>query len=112
MNYSNLKIRYHVYGTLLTCLAIVISSIPTYYIVYWVADFWGVDMDAPGIPGAGLDSFDYLVLSIMLLSFIISIFFVIYLICVYKKWSFVQGVSALILGRNLPSHWFDRPNDT
>lgn len=111
-NYSNLKVRYHVYGTLFTCLAIVISSMPTYYIINWVADFLGVDMDAPGTPGASLGSFDYLVLSIMFLDFIASLCFVIYLICLYKKWSFKQGVNLLIMGKNIPSHWFDKPNDT
>lgn len=56
-------------------------------------------MDAPGTPGASLDSFDYLLLSIMFLDFIFSLCFVIYLICLYKKWSFKQGVSLLILGK-------------
>lgn len=111
-NYSNLKIRYHAYGTLFTCLAILISGVPTYYLTHWVAEFCDVDMNAPGTPNAGLDSFDYFVLSIMILDFIFSLFFVIYLICLYKKWSLKQGVNILILGKNIPSHWFDGPNDT
>jgi hypothetical protein len=101
-----------VYGTLFTCLAVVISSIPTYYIINWVADFLGVDMEAPSLRGVSLDSFDYLVLSIMFLNFIASLCFVIYLICLYKNWSFKRGVISLIMGKNLPSHWFDKPNDS
>lgn len=69
-------------------------------------------MNAPGTPGAGLDAFDYLLLFVMFLDFFLSVCFVIYLICLYKKWHFKQGVSLLILGKNMTSHWFDKPNDT
>jgi hypothetical protein len=86
--------------------------IPTYYISNWVADLLGVDMNAPGTPGAGLDAFDYLLLFIMFFDFVLSVCFVIYLICLYKKWHFKQGVGLLILGKNIPSHWFDKPKDT
>jgi hypothetical protein len=65
----------------------------------------GIDMDAPSLPNSGLDSFDYVVLSIMLLSFIASNAFVISIVCKYKGWSFKQGLCCLILGKNIPKHW-------
>ena len=105
--YPNLKIKYHIYGTLLVMLAVIISMLPSYLAMSLAAWFLNVDINAPGVPNSGLNSFDYIVLTIMLINFIASIALVIYFVCRYKNWSFKQGVCCLILGKGIPKHWLN-----
>lgn len=106
-DFSKLKIRYHFYGTLLVMLAVVLSALPTYLLISLIAELMGVDLSALGQPNSDLDSFDYLVLFIMLFHFLISVALIIWLVCKYKKWTFKDGFYCLLLGKNMPKHWLD-----
>ena len=106
-DFSRIKIRYHIYGTLLVMLAVVLSALPTYFLTSLIAELMGVDMSAPSQPSSGLDSFDYLVLLIMLFNFLASVALIIGVICKHKKWTYKNGVYCLLLGKNMPKYWLD-----
>ncbi|WP_016954322.1 hypothetical protein [Catenovulum agarivorans] len=107
-NYSRIKFKYKFLFILMGWAAIAVSATPTWIIVHYLAELNGVDMDAPGIPGAGLDTFDYYVLSVMLANFLLSCALVTYLVAKFNGWSRKQTIDYLFKYENLPSHWLKK----
>ena len=102
-----IKLKYRLYACL-TCVAALSIFYVSWTVIYSLAQKFGIDNYASGTPGSSLNIYDYLVLLVLVLIFLLSFRLTIFIICKYKKWSYKQAVDYLFHNNNVPEHWLQK----